>query len=291
MAGKLGAEFSISAISRALGVSRSSLYYQEHPHNQSLDEARLTKRVIHYFNKSNGVYGARKIRQQLLVNDAVTASRRHIRRIMRQYGLVSVYTKQLHRKSSQPKLPVNNDATPDLVKRQFTKDQPLAVVVCDLTYVRVDQQWSYLCPIVDLWNREIIGWSIGFSKSAELVRQAIATIPYPLDQIGIFHTDRGGEFRNQVIDSILDQAGITRSLSRKGTPIDNAVIESTNNIIKTEFTKRYHFRTIEDLRLHFAHFVHWYNHHRLHGSINYQTPMSLRQELPSRAISDESLTT
>ena len=115
----------------------------------------------------------------------------------------------------------------NVLERVFTQEQPLKVVVSDLTYVRVQRKWHYICVLVDLYNREIIGHSAGPNKDAKLVQRAFATIPYNLTKLELFHTDRGSEFKNQLIDEALSTFDINRSLSNKGTPYDNAVAEAT----------------------------------------------------------------
>ncbi len=99
------------------------------------------------------------------------------------------------------------------------------MVVSDLTYVRVGMSWNYICVLIDLFNREIIGYSAGTNKTASLVKQAFQTIKGNLKDIQIFHTDRGNEFKNQLIEDTLKTFEITRSLSHKGCPYDNAVAE------------------------------------------------------------------
>ena len=109
--------------------------------------------------------------------------------------------------------------------------------------------------LVDLFNREIIGYSSGPNKDAELVKKAFCTVKTNLSQIKIFHTDRGNEFKNQIIDEILDTFNIERSLSMKGCPYDNAVAEATYKVIKTEFVNQHLFETPEQLGYEFADYV------------------------------------
>lgn len=97
--------------------------------------------------------------------------------------------------------------------------EQLDVVVSDLTYVKVAGKWNYICLILDLWNREIIGYAAGKHKTAELVYQAFCKIPYDLSRIHIFHTDRGNEFKNKVINKVIDTFGIKRSLPLKRLPL------------------------------------------------------------------------
>lgn len=96
-------------------------------------------------------------------------------------------------------------------------------------------RWNYICIMIDLYHREIVGYSVGANKDANLVKQALLSIPYKHDAIELFHSDRGSEFDNQLIDSVLNTFGIERSLSRKGNPYDNAVAESSFKCMKTEF--------------------------------------------------------
>ena len=111
------------------------------------------------------------------------------------------------------------------------------------TYVDVNGKWCYICIIIDLYNREIIGSSVGNKKNSGLVYKAFTTIKNSLKNISIFHTDRGNEFKNKEINKVLKTFNIQRSLSKNGCPYDNAVAEATFKILKTEFilTQVYHY--------------------------------------------------
>lgn len=88
--------------------------------------------------------------------------------------------------------------------------------------------------LVDLFNHEIIGYSSGPNKDAELVNKSFSSVQTNLIQIKIFHTDRGNEFKNKIIDEILEVFDIERSLSMQGCPYDNDVAEATYKVIKME---------------------------------------------------------
>jgi len=109
----------------------------------------------------------------------------------------------------------------------------MEVIVSDLTYVKVAGKWHYICVFIDLFNREIVGYSVGSRKSAALVLSSISIIKHDLRDVQMFHTDRGKEFDNQLIDEVLDGFDIERSLSMKGCPYDNAVAETTFKAMKT----------------------------------------------------------
>jgi transposase InsO family protein len=210
---------------KLLGIQRSSYYYQAVPVKRDSD---LENAVIAEFHLSRKNYGTRKLKVQLARKQnghgAMRVSRRLISKVMKKYDLVSKYTLK-HSKKHAPNI-VNNDTVPNKVNREFADRQPLEVVVSDLTYVKCGGTWHYICLLLDLGRRKIIGSAVGKHKDAKLVRTAFYGVQTDLRRIQIFHTDRGSEFKNQIIDEIMEAFGIERSLSAKGTPIDNAVAES-----------------------------------------------------------------
>lgn len=105
-----------------------------------------------------------------------------------------------------------------MVDRQFTGHSYRNVGVSDPTYVRVGASWNYICVLVHLFNRETIGCSAGKNKTAELVKQAFQSVKGNLKEIRIFHTNRGNEFKNKIIEELLETFEMQRSLSHKGCP-------------------------------------------------------------------------
>lgn len=193
---------------------------------------------------------------------------------MKENALVSNYTVK---KFKPEKEKCNEKAIPNVIDRKFDKRDMLEAVVSDLTYVKVGGKWNYICTIIDLNNREIIGYSAGSKKDSKLVEEALYSIRYPLNKINIFHTDRGREFDNKSIDKILSVFQINRSLSKKGSPYDNAVAESVNKAMKIEFIYQREFRNLEQLKLELAEYVYWYNNKRIHGSLGYNSPNEFRK--------------
>ena len=257
-------KYGVSALCRCLGISRSTYYYEA----KSKDESQLDAAVQTVFEENRCVYGSRKIKI-VLERKGVTISRRKICRIMNRLGLYSAYT---HKKYKHTRQKCNEAQTPNLLNRQFQDQAPFAVVVSDLTYVRVGNKWQYICILLDLHNREIIGYSSGKQKNAELVQAAFASVRVNLFHIQMFHTDRGSEFDNMLIDQLLDTFHIKRSLSLKGCPYDNAVAESTFKMIKKEFIYKRFFDSDQQLAIELADYVHWFNNIRIHSSLHYNAP-------------------
>ena len=263
-------KYSVSAMCKVLKISRSTYYYEA---KQKADESGLTAAITDIFKTSRNNYGTRKIKWELAKRDMIV-SRRRIGRIMKQEGLVSIYTTAQYHPQKDT---CNESKTANVVNREFDEQPYRNVVVSDLTYVRVGMNWNYICVLVDLCNREIIGYSAGPHKTAKLVKQAFMTVSDSLEKINIFHTDRGNEFKNQLIEETLEAFDITRSLSHKGCPYDNAVAEATFKIIKTEFVKNQTFENLDALKLQLADYVNWFNNHRLHSSLGYLTPVEYRE--------------
>ena len=258
-------KYGVSAQCRILGISRGSYYYDVKPPK---DETHLEEAVQTAFEENRSVYGSRKIKK-VLGRKKIILSKDKICRIMKKRGLKSAYTRKKYKNHNKK---VNEAIAPNLLNRQFDGQDRLAAVVSDLTYVRVGQKWHYICILLDLHNREIIGYSSGAHKDAALVRAAFTKVSVSLSQIQMFHTDRGSEFDNMLIDSLLDAFNINRSLSLKGCPHDNAVAEATFKLFKAEFIYRRIFETPEQLALELADYVHWFNTIRIHSSLGYFSP-------------------
>ena len=265
-------KYPVSALCRVLGISRSAYYYR--PKALSDDAIDLEIKVRAIFRASRNVYGARKIKSELEAENIV-APRRRIRAIMKKLHLVSVYTKAKYKHHPSRK---NEEQIHNALNREFSQRQPLEVIVSDLTYVRIHQRWAYVCAITDLFNREVIGYSCGLRRDSALIQQAFDTIPYPLEAIGCFHTDRGKEFDNNHIRALLKANHIKRSLSRPGNPYDNAVAENIFKSFKTEFLERETFQSLNDLREKLSSYIQWWNSERRHTSLENMSPLAYREK-------------
>ncbi|HEA6578632.1 TPA: IS3 family transposase [Staphylococcus aureus] len=267
-------QYSVSAMGNVLKILRSTYYdsIKRKDNKITKDDSNVERAVINIFNANRKVFATRRIKNHL--NDkGHTVSRRKIGRIMKKYNLVSVYTKakyKNHPKETNEKLIKNH------LNRAFNREQPMETLVSDLTYVKVAGTWHYICLFIDLFNREIVGYSAGKNKDANLVSKAISRINHNLEQIKLFYTDRGKEFDNHLIDEVLETFKIKRSLSTKGCPYDNAVAEATMKAMKTEFVKQMQFENLEQLKTELFDYVNWYNNFRPHSSLQYLTPVAFK---------------
>ena len=254
---------------RILNLPRSLVYYKK---KSRVFNTKLENEVTKIFRESKNNYGSRKIKIELK-KQQITASRRIIRVIMDKYRLISNYTIKQYKVQKNS---CNESKIKNVVNREFDNREDLEIVVSDLTYVNVMGKWHYICLLINLFNREIVGYSAGSKKDANLVYEAFLSSRVNLSKIKIFHTDRGSEFKNKIIDEVLNAFEIQRSLSNKGCPYDNAIAEAGYKIIKTEFAFNRVFKSLEELQKELGDYIKWYNNKRIHGSLNYMTPIEYR---------------
>ena len=159
---------------KLLNVSRSSLYYAKNKpaKKYNAEEKKLTQHIKDIFKNSRNNYRSRKIKVELK-KKGIIASKRRIRRIMKENSLVSTYTLKQYKVHKQT---CNNDKIDNKLKRNFNQEERMEVIVSDLTYVNVAGKWNYIGLMLDLYNREIAGYAAGKHKDADLVRKAITTI-------------------------------------------------------------------------------------------------------------------
>lgn len=135
-----------------LQISRSTFYYEA---KEQAKEEKITEAIVEIFNKNRKAYGTRKIKVKLQEQDFIV-SRRRIGRIMKEQGLVSTYTIAQYKPH---KSACNEAPSTNVLDREFEQAEIKRFVVSDLTYVKVQNKWHYICVLIDLFNREIIGHS------------------------------------------------------------------------------------------------------------------------------------
>jgi transposase InsO family protein len=170
-------EFSITGMCRFMGVSKSGYYgwLKRCPTAREKADAELTPVIRAIFAKSRATYGTRRIRQSLHKQN-LSAGRRRIGRLMRTAGL-ACKTKRKFKVTTDSKhhLPVAEN----LLDRQFTVQKPNQVYVGDITYVHTQEGWLYLAVVIDLYSRQVVGWSMAAHMKAQLVNNALLMAIYP----------------------------------------------------------------------------------------------------------------
>lgn len=164
-----------------------------------------------------------------------------------------------------------------MLARGFDGRAPRTHVASDLACVRAGGSWRCARLLVDPCNREMVGCSCGRRKDARLVKAAFSNVALPLTAIEVFRSDRGSEFCNGDVDAPLSAFGIERSVSRPGNPCDNAVVESTDRVLKRELVRGRVFPSEGRLRTELFDWVNWCNNCRLHSTLGYMAPVGFRE--------------
>jgi transposase InsO family protein len=164
---------------------------------------------------------------------------------------------------------------PNLLKQHFNVDAPNRVWCSDITYVRTWQGWLYVCVVVDLFARKVVGWSVADHMRAELVTDAfdMAVGRRNVESGLIFHSDRGSQFASRVLRRRIKRLKMKQSMSGKGNCFDNAVVESFNDKLKQELIHRHIWSTKSKATIAIADYIErFYNSQRLHSTLGYMTP-------------------
>ena len=171
---------------------------------------------------------------------------------------------------------------PNLLDRNFTAAAPNQVWVGDVTYIATEEGWLFLAVVLDLFSRRIVGWSLGEQITSQIVIDALRMAWFlrcPEREAGlIFHSDRGSQYASYEFAGLLQECGITPSMSRKGNCWDNACSETLFGSLKVERLHGQHFETRRQGKDEALDWLHWYNQTRLHSTLNYVSPMQFEQD-------------
>lgn len=174
-----------------------------------------------------------------------------------------------------PKKNVQNEDCTNHLKQQFQQKAPNLVWVSDITYIKVNSRWYYLCIIMDLFSRKVISWHISDKPDTDLVittfKKAYEKRNYPYGLM--FHSDRGTQYTAFSFRQLLDSMDVVQSFSKKGYPFDNACCECFFKYLKKEETNRKYYHTVKELQLSIFEYIEgYYNSKRPHGTLGMLTP-------------------
>ncbi len=273
--------FSITKMSRVFGVSRSGYYswLGRAPSNRARQNVRLRTAIRRVWLDANKRYGSPRIHRQLLA-EGWRASRPRIARLMKAMGIASrirkTWVKTTHSAHHWP-------VAANLLDRKFAPVGLCQVWVSDITYIRGENGWLYLTTVMDLGDRQILGWSLSDGMSAQETSMAAftqAVIRRPPGKDLIFHSDQGVQYACEDFTQILAKYSITQSMSRKGNCWDNAPAESFFKTLKYELDMPDRYGSYQQARTAMFEFIEiWYNRKRLHSALNYQSPTQAEQNL------------
>ncbi|MBC2370372.1 IS3 family transposase [Listeria booriae] len=262
-------EMTVKELCEMFQISRSS-YYRWVKQKDKKKWSELACLINRLCVENKFRYGYRKI--TALVNRTHRVSKNTVQKIMQKYGWSCRVKKKKRQKTGQPYAIYANQ-----LNRQFQSDRPLTKLVTDITYLPFGQKLLYLSSIMDLYNGEIIAYTIDDKQDVALVLDTLHQLP-PMSQC-LMHSDQGSVYTSYSYQEEIKRKSITMSMSRKGTPADNACIESFHASLKSETfyldglkneSTSIVIQTVVD-------YISYYNKNRIQQKLDYRSPIEYRQ--------------
>lgn len=255
-----------------LGVSRSGYYaWRKRPLSQHKEQDRILKEAIKELHQGfRRSYGARRVHKELR-KKGLSCSVRRTARLMKAAG-IKASTKGLYR--WVPGTHEFYSSTGNQLGKAGKAASPGVHWAGDFTYIKTGAGWLYHAVVIDLYSRKVVGWSFSRKRNSELTKSALKmALSRQRPQRGcIFHSDQGIEYAAHEYRELVESAGMTRSMSRKGNPLDNAMVESFFHTMKAELVHQMTFCNDIEATAHIIEYIEFYNRERLHSGLGYQSP-------------------
>lgn len=265
--------YSTTLLCDVMQVSRSGYYSwrirEKSPRQQEYEKLIPVVQEAHRISK--GTYGARRIAEEV-EELGVSCGRTKAGTLMK---LADVSAKQKKKFKVTTDSKHNLPVAPNLLNREFKVDAPDQVYVSDLTYIWTQEGWLYLAVVLDLFSRQVVGWSLNRRMTKQLVMDALRmAVWHRKPGAGLlFHSDRGSQYCSTDFQKMLSGYKMISSMSRKGNCWDNSVAESFFGSLKTERVFFSNYRTREEAKNDIVDYIEmFYNSRRRHSYLGYVSP-------------------
>ena len=267
--------YGVDEMCAVLDVSESGYRSWKHggkPHRKRLTDAQMLTLIQAIHAEFKGAYGSPRMVRELRLR-GFPASKERVERLMQENGIKAKHKRRFKvTTDSKHNLPI----APNLLERNFTPESPNQVWTSDITYLWTDEGWLYLAIVIDLFNREVVGWSLKPRMTADIVTDALTMAWFRRKPAAglIHHSDRGSQYASHVYQAKLKEYGMICSMSRKGNCWDNAPSESWFGSFKNERVYGERFETRDEvIAMAFEYIEVFYNRKRLHSTLGYKSPM------------------
>ena len=267
-------DYAVERACEALGVSVAGYYaWKARPEApRTIATRALVVLIKRIFLESGKTYGAPRVYVVLRDKHDYTGSLNRIKRLMREAGLRAKARRRFKATTdSKHTLPVS----PNRLEQNFQAQYPDQIWLSDITYLWTQEGWLYVCCVLDLFTREIVGWSVKPAMKADIVNDALTMAKFrrrPGSGL-IFHSDRGSQYASQMVRGWLTEHGFLQSMSGTGNCYDNAPMESFWHTLKVERTHGQGYETREQAKQDVFDYIEgWYNGQRIHSALGYRSP-------------------
>jgi putative transposase len=265
--------YPLGLLCRVLQVSRSGYYAwrRREPSATAQRRQQIARAAQQSHADSHGIYGYRRVHQDLMEDHEIACCRETVRQVMAELGLCGRHKRRFVKTTDS-----NHDepVAANLLQRDFVATRPDQKWLADITYIRLTEGWLYLAVILDCFSRRIVGWSLSRHIDAELVCAALEmALGQRCPQSNLLHhSDRGVQYASRPLRRKLAAEGLTMSMSRKGDPWDNAMMESFFGSLKSEWITR-DYASEDEARMDLFKYIEmFYNPTRRHSALGYLSP-------------------
>ena len=282
-------EYDLAEMCEALVVSRNGYRAWKRggsPNRKRLTDEQMLALIEAIHAELKGAYGSPRMVRELR-DRGFPASKERVERLMRENGIKARHKRRYKATTdSRHALPV----APNLLDRDFSPTAPNQVWTADLTYIWTDEGWLYLAIVLDLFNREVVGWSIKPRMTTDIVIDALTMARFrrkPGPGL-MHHSDRGSQYASHAFQARLKEYGMICSMSRKGNCWDNAPTESFFNSLKNERVHGTRYRTRAEATADLFDYIEpFYNRRRQHSTLGYASPKKFMEAWVSDRLGHE----
>jgi len=263
----------VKALIKFAGIPRSSYYYWVKIKDRPDRDAELKKLINDIFHKHDGRLGYRRIRDELR-NIGRRVNHKKVQRLMKELGLKCLVRMKKYRsyKGTVGKI------APNILDRNFKAEKPNQKWVTDITEFKLFGEKLYLSPVLDLFNGEIITYTLGprptYSLVSTMLDQAMERLTD--EDTLLMHSDQGWHYQMSQYQEVLKKHQVTQSMSRKGNCYDNAVMENFFGIFKSELLYLKEFESVDHFKNELEKYMEYYNHKRIKAKLKGMSPVQYR---------------
>lgn len=254
------------------GLARSTYYYYlKHPDIDKYEKEK--QEIIDIFNAHKGRYGYRRI--LMMRNNGYMINHKTVQKLMRALGLKGKQRKNEKYHSYKGEV---GEIADNLLKRDFFATKPFEKLTTDVTQFKVGNEKVYLSPVMDLFNREIISYSVSLSPNLEQIREMLTGLfdKLPTDATPIFHSDQGWQYQHAEYQRLLAEHNIIQSMSRKGNCMDNGAMENFFGRLKVEMFYGEEFKSVNAFIDELKKYIDYYNYERISLKLKGMSPVQYR---------------
>lgn len=266
-------KFPLSELLQHAKMSRSTFYYHLKILNNPDKYEDLKIKIKEIFEQNKGYYGYRRV-HVILRNQGYNYNHKTIHKLMKTMNLKGKQKKVQYRSY---KGDVGKKAD-NILNRQFKAEKPWEKLATDVTVFSVCDEKIYLSPVIDLFNKEVLSYSISKSPNFEQTKDMLNKlfIKMPETARPLLHSDQGWQYQHKHYCALLEKHNITQSMSRKGNCLDNSVMENFFGRLKSEMFNGEKFRTVEEFIKKLEEYICYFNNERVSLVLNGMSPVQYR---------------